>query len=101
MPYDGSLPCSADSACPPLQCVSAAAPSHRSAHYAAAFRPHEAEVQAVRPGTDAAELEVLDRILFKSVQISHGSEKHTYACMKYFNPLSRPTFLCDLLISTS
>lgn len=41
----------------------AAATSHRCAHHTPALRPHEAEVQRVRPGADAAELEVLDRIL--------------------------------------
>ena len=47
----------------PLQRVSAAAARHWGAHHQAALRPHEAEVQRVRPDTDTAELEVLDRIL--------------------------------------
>lgn len=63
-----TLFCFSDSACLSPQCVPAAASSHRSANYKAALWPHEAEVQRVRPGTDAAELEVLDRI-FVSVTL--------------------------------
>lgn len=48
-----------------LQCVSAAASSHRCPHHTAALWPHEAEVQGVRSSPNAAELEVLDRILIR------------------------------------
>lgn len=50
----------------PMQCMPAAAACHWCAHYPSTLRPHEGEVQRVRPGTDTTELEVLDRILLHS-----------------------------------
>lgn len=91
MLHYGSVHCSADSACLPLQCVPAAAPSNRGAHNTAALWPHEAEVQGVCPGTDTAELEVLDCILLND--LVHG--------LHVIDPLSNPSFMCDSLISTT
>lgn len=60
---------------PPPQRVPAAATGDRRAHHPAALRPHEAEVQGVRAGADAAELEVLDRILMSDITGARASPR--------------------------
>lgn len=89
--YEEALHCFADSVRLSLQCVPAAAPSHRCAHHTAALWPHEAEVQRVRPGTDAAELEVLDRILVNVNVVNQNITlpQNTISflvCIKHYKP---------------
>lgn len=71
----------------PCKCVPAAATSHRRAHHTTALRPHEAEVQRVRPGTDAAELEVLDCILISGNVVLIEGSKARLSVQKHFHPL--------------